>query len=150
MQSVRDQALLMAVVIGVALAALSLLITGNWWRAARGELPRNPHLGIRTPSTLRTEQSWRAGNRAALRVVPLIALLNVATCAAMVVAAGQGWRLVVVCSAGAGLVGFIGLAIAATVVAGRAARAADDGGPADRPSPSPSRPDVPGRRRRRN
>jgi uncharacterized membrane protein len=33
--------------------------------AAAGRLPRNPFVGIRIPSTLRSDEAWRSGHRAA-------------------------------------------------------------------------------------
>jgi SdpI/YfhL protein family len=99
----------------------------NWSRAASGKLQRNRNLGVRTPSTLRSEQSWMAGNRAALRLLPLYVFLNAATSAALVVIALQGWRLVVILAGSGGLVAFLGLCIYAAVIASRAARAVDDG-----------------------
>jgi SdpI/YfhL protein family len=124
--SIRFQALLLAGVFAVTLAAISATMIANWSRAARGELQRNPHLGVRTPSTLRSEQSWMAGNRAALRLVPLFVLFNAVTSAALVAIALNGWRLVVILTGSGGLVAFIGLCICAAVIASRAARAADD------------------------
>ncbi len=116
----------MAGLFGITLAALSVLMIVNWSRAARGGLARNPYLGVRTPSTLRSEQSWVAGNRAALRLAPLYLLFNVATCAVLVALALHGWRLVVIVAGSSGLVAVIALFIYTAVIASRAARAADD------------------------
>jgi hypothetical protein len=126
MDPVRAQALLMAGFFGITLAAISVMMVVNWSRAARGGLARNPYLGMRTPSTLRSEQSRVAGNRAAVRLAPLYLLFNAATCAALVAVALHGWRLVVIFAGSAGLVALIGLSIYTAVIAGRAARAADD------------------------
>ena len=126
MDPVRVQALVMAGFFGITLAAISVMMIVNWSRAARGGLTRNPYLGVRTPSTLRSEQSWVAGNRAAVRLAPLYLLLNAATCAALVAVALHGWRLVVIVAGGGGLVALIGLSICTAVIASRAARAADN------------------------
>jgi hypothetical protein len=67
-----------------------------------------------------------AGNRAALRLVPLFVVFNVATCAALVAIGLNGWRLLVILAGSGGLVVFIGLCIFAAIIASRAARAADD------------------------
>lgn len=126
MDPVRVQALWMAGLFGFTLAAISVLMIVNWSRAARGGLERNPYLGIRTPSTLRSEHSWVAGNRAAVRLAPLYLLFNAATCAALVAVALQGWRLVVIFTGSCGLAALIGLMICTAIIASRAARAADD------------------------
>jgi hypothetical protein len=126
MDPVHAQALLMAGLFGTTLAAISGMMIVNWSRAARGALTRNPYLGVRTPSTLRSEQSWVAGNRAAVRLAPLYLLSDVATCAAMVAAALHGRRLVVIFAGSGGLVVLIALVICTAVIASRAARAADD------------------------
>jgi hypothetical protein len=126
MDPVRVEALVIAGLVGVTPAAGSAMMIVNWSRAARGGLARNPHLGVRTPSTLRSEQSWVAGNRAAVRLAPLYLLLNVVTCAILVAVALRGWRLVVVVVASGGFVALIALAICTAVIASRAARAAYD------------------------
>ena len=126
MDPVRVQALFMAGCFGITLAAISVMMNVNWWRAARGRLARNPYLGVRTPSTLRSEQSWVAGNRAAVRLAPLYLLFNAATWAALVAVALRGWRLVVIFAGSGGLVALIALSICTAVIASRAARAADD------------------------
>jgi SdpI/YfhL protein family len=126
MDPVGVQALLMAGFVGVTLAAISVVMIVNWARAARGGLARNPYLGVRTPSTLRSEQSWVAGNRAAVRTAPLYLLFNAAMCAALVAAALQGWRLAVAFIGGGGLFVLIALTICTAVIASRAARAAED------------------------
>jgi hypothetical protein len=126
MDPVRVEALSMAGFFGLSLAALSAVMIGNWSRAARGELARNPHLGVRTPSTLRSEQAWVVGNRAAVRTAPLYLLFNLATCAVLVAIALQGWRFVVVLAGSGGLVAFLALSVCTAIIASRAARAADD------------------------
>jgi hypothetical protein len=125
MDPVRVEALWMAGFFGLSLAAISAVMIGNWSRAARGGLARNPHLGVRTPSTLRSEQSWVAGNRAAVRTAPLYLLFNLATCAVLVAVALQGWRFVVVLVGSGGLVTFLALSICTAVIASRAARAVE-------------------------
>ena len=122
----RFQALLTAGLFGIALATISVVMIVNWSRAARGELARNASLGVRTPSTLRSEQAWVAGNRAAARLAGLYLLFNVATSATLVAVALHGRRLVVIFVGSGGFVALIALSICAAVIASRAARAADD------------------------
>jgi SdpI/YhfL family protein len=88
-----------------ALILIGGLLIRNWSRAANGRLQRNPHFGIRTPSTMRSEDAWVAGNRAALRLVPLYRLAGVAGISCVTV--------------------FFVLTIFTAVVASRAARSAD-------------------------
>ncbi|MDT5310630.1 MAG: hypothetical protein QOE48_6351 [Mycobacterium sp.] len=126
MEPVRLQAMLMAGFFGIALAAICVMMIVNWSRAARGSLARNPYFGVRTPSTLRSEQSWVAGNRAAVRTAPLYLIYNAAMCAGLAAAALHGWRLVVAFIGSGGLFALIGLMICTAVIASRAARAADN------------------------
>jgi SdpI/YfhL protein family len=129
MNPAQLQALVMAGVIELILAAMSVLAVANWRRAAGDGLERNAYLGIRTPSTMHNEQSWIAGNSAATHTAPLYLLFNAATSAGFFAAAWHGWRLVVAFLGGAGLFAFIGLLIYSAVIATRAGMAA--GGPTD-------------------
>jgi uncharacterized membrane protein len=52
-------------------------------RAAKGRLRRNQWAGIRTPSTMESDQAWAAGHRAALRLTPWFLLTTVVGCAAL-------------------------------------------------------------------
>ncbi|MGH3958660.1 MAG: SdpI family protein [Mycobacterium sp.] len=101
-----------------------VLITVNW-RAANGRLQRNQWAGIRIPSTMRSDQAWVAGHRAALRLTPLyllvlaglltalfVAVLCVSTGVAMLVGIG-------------GLFVYVPVALYSAFVANRAAKAAD-------------------------
>src|SRR6201999_2776599 len=113
----QGQAVMMAGFIELSLAGMSVLAVSSWRRAARGGLARNAFLGVRTPSTMRNEQSWTAANRAAARTAPLYAFFNAAMSAALFAAAWRGWRLVVAFLGGAGLFAFIGLLIWTAVMA---------------------------------
>jgi hypothetical protein len=57
--------------IQILLTATIIVIS---WRAADGRLKRNQTTGIRIPSTMRSDQAWVAGHRAALRLTPLYLL----------------------------------------------------------------------------
>jgi hypothetical protein len=96
-------------------------------RAANGRLARNGWAGIRTPSTMRSDRAWMAGHRAALRLTPLYLLGTVIICVAMLWAALYASTTGVVMVIGAG--GFavlLALLIYASVIAGKAAKSADD------------------------
>ncbi len=52
----------------LAVAALMVLLSS---RAASGKLARNQWAGIRTPSTMRSDQAWVRGHAAAAKLSPL-------------------------------------------------------------------------------
>ena len=114
--------------------AISVMLVVNWWRAATGRLQRNLFLGVRTPATMRSEQSWVAGNRAALRLAPLYVLTTAPTCVALFAVALYGWRTIVVLLGIGGFAAVIVLSVYTAVIASRAANAAD-GQPDDRRGP---------------
>lgn len=141
MNSVVQQALIWAALIATTLAGMSALLMYSCWRASCGSLALaepNPMgwrgNGIKTPSTLRSEQAWLAGNHAATRTAPLYVLFNAAVAAALCAAAWHGWRLVVAFIGGGGFFAWIGLVIWTAVVAGRAARAVPDDRSSHRPA----------------
>lgn len=45
------------------LAGVALLVLG--WRGLRAKLPRNRHLGVRTPASMRSAEAFELANRAA-------------------------------------------------------------------------------------
>ena len=61
-----------------AFIVMTVVLIAVDWAAANGRLQRNQWTGIRTPSTMRTDQAWVAGHRAALRLTPLHLLTLVA------------------------------------------------------------------------
>lgn len=133
MDAVVWQALLWAAVIAATLAGISVLLMYSCWRASRGSVAlAEPNgygwrgHGIKTPSTLRSERAWLAGNHAAARTAPLYVLFNATVAAALFAAAWHGWRLVVAFIGGAGFFAWIGLVIWTSVLASRAARAVPD------------------------
>ena len=127
----RLEATLMAGFFAFAQIVISVGIIGNWSRAATGRLQRNPFLGVRTPSTMRSEQAWVADNRAALRLAPLYLLTTAATCVALFVVALYAWRTIVVLVGIGGFAAVLALSIYTAVIASRAARSVD-GRPEDR------------------
>jgi hypothetical protein len=108
------------------LAAVLMAVLGRL--AANGKLARNSFVGIRTPSTTKSDQAWIAGHRAALRTVPLFVFAAVALTAALFAAALWASIKVVI------LLGFVSfgvvlaLLIWAAIVASKAAKAADEHG----------------------
>jgi len=96
-------------------------------RAANGRIQRNQWVGIRTRSTMRTDQGWVAGHRAALRLVPLYLVTTVVVWVALVVAVIYATGNVV------HLVGFavfaviLALVFYSAFVANNAAKAAEGG-----------------------
>lgn len=104
---------------------ISVLLIGNWSAAANGHLQRNPYFGVRTPSTMRSEQAWTAGNRAALRLVPLYLLNGVANVVALLAAAMLTSTIIVVVTGIGCFTVFVALTLYTAVFASRAARSAD-------------------------
>ncbi len=95
-------------------------------RAANGRLERNGSVGIRTPSTMRSDRAWIAGHRAALRLAPLYVLVAVAVCVALL------WAVLYSSAPGALMLTGIGgnavlfaSIIFGAIMAGRAAKAVD-------------------------
>ncbi len=89
--------------------------------AAKERLPRNIFAGIRIPSTMRSDEAWRAGHRAAASALT-VAGAGPVVIAVIVGAKNPGREVQTVLSriATGWLLGWIGLA---TVQASRAARA---------------------------
>jgi hypothetical protein len=118
--------LVLAGFVAVTFVFLTALIIVIDWAAAKGRLRRNQFVGIRTPSTMRSDHAWIAGHRAALRLTPLHlvtgASLLIGVFSAQTVA---GLNLVGVC----GAIVVVVVALFTAVVAGRAAKATSE----DRP-----------------
>jgi uncharacterized membrane protein len=88
-----------------------------------GRLARNQWVGIRIPSTMRSDRAWVAGHRAALRLMPLHLLTGIALLVAVLCAPTVGTVHLVGIG---GAVVFVMVAVVTAVIAGRAAKAVDD------------------------
>ena len=113
----------MAVFMAVTFAFLAFVLIAVDWAAASGRLRRNQWVGIRTPSTMRGDQAWVAGHRAALRLMPLHLLTGIALVVAVLCAPTVG-TVHLVGIGGAAV--FVVVAAVTGIIAGRAAKAVDD------------------------
>jgi hypothetical protein len=121
----------MMVIAGTAallLGVVDAVIIVTTRRAASGRLPRNQWVGIRSPSTMRSEQAWVAGHQAAQRLIPVYLLITVAAWVGLGWAALYGSTPAAVINAALGsFVALIAAVIVAAVLAGKAAKSADGG-----------------------
>jgi hypothetical protein len=118
----ETERVVLASFIAITFAFLTALLIAIDWAAAKGRLRRNQFVGIRTPSTMRSDQAWIAGHRAALRLTPVhlvtgVSLLIGVFCARTV----AGLNIVGV----SGAIVFVVVALFTAVVAGRAAKAVE-------------------------
>ncbi len=107
-------------IVGMALGGIIVITVGRL--SAAGLLPRNMLAGIRIPSTLRSDETWRAGHEAAATALTVAGLGPIAAATVVgVTAPDEGTRKLISRISTAWLLGWVGLA---TVQASRAARAA--------------------------
>jgi uncharacterized membrane protein len=126
--SERSQALLLAGYWAFLPILITVVLIVLASRAANGRLARNQWVGIRTPSTMRSDQAWKAGHAAALRMAPLFVIVTVVICVALFAAALYASTTKVVVFIGFGsLAVLLVLLIYSALVASKAAKAADDG-----------------------
>jgi hypothetical protein len=115
--------LVLATFIAITFAFLTALLIAIDWAAAKGRLRRNQFVGIRTPSTMRSDRAWVAGHHAALRLTPVHLVTGVTLLIGVFSARTlAGLNLVGVCGATV----FVAVALFTAVVAGRAAKAAEE------------------------
>lgn len=128
---------LVALVVADLLAAVVLVWTTT--AAAAGRIRVNALVGIRTASTMASERAWRAGHRAAL---PLVRVLAAGFVLGAVVGAVLGLAGVVevgVWVALAPVVLLAALLVPLVLRSGAAAEAAHSAGAGDEPSPGHGR-----------
>ena len=119
----EPQRMAVAVFMAVTFAFLAFVLIAVDWAAASGRLRRNQWVGIRIPSTMRSDQAWVAGHRAALRLMPLHLLTGITLLVAVLCAPTVG-SVHLVGIGGAGV--FLLVALFTGVIAGRAAKAVND------------------------
>jgi hypothetical protein len=134
MENEGHEAMLLAAIFALVPIAMTILLVVVGARAANGRLQRNPWVGIRGPSTMRTDQAWMAGHRASLRLVPLYLFITIAVCAALFAAAYTSTPGVVMLIGLGGFGAVVALLVYTAFFAARAARAADDRSDDDRQS----------------
>jgi SdpI/YfhL protein family len=111
-----------AIVTGLAQFGVAGVVATTTARAASGTLRRNQWTGIRTPSTMRSDQAWMAGHHAAQRLTPLFFANAVAACALLALGVGLRWSMVLMTViAVSTFATLIAIAIYAAIAAGRAA-----------------------------
>lgn len=120
----------MALLSGPLLAFCSFIVYFVTRSAVEGGLGPNAVMGIRMPSTMTSQRAWVAGHKAALGPSRLICWLGVACAvpltASALLAQGEAphWVSLVLFALGYGVI-VLGGAIWCSVVAARAARAAE-------------------------
>lgn len=105
---------------------IAVLIIG--WRGLRATLPRNRFAGVRTPATMRSDETFRLGNRVAAPATLAggAVLMLVGFCLPLVGSTSSALLLLAI-----GIVGMVGLVLAGGVLGHRAAAAMPETAPGD-------------------
>jgi hypothetical protein len=118
----ESQRAIVATFMAVTFAFLSFVLVVVDWAAASGRLRRNQWMGIRIPSTMRSDRGWVAGHRAALGLMPLHLIVGVGLLVAVLFTPTlEGVHLVGIVGAGI----FLVVAAITAIVANRAAKAVE-------------------------
>jgi hypothetical protein len=126
LNGMESQRIVVATFMAVTFAFLAFVLVIVDWAAATGRLRRNQWVGIRIPSTMRSDQGWVAGHQAALRLMPLHLLVGVGLFITVLFAPTMDAVHIVGIG---GAVVFVLVAVITALVANRAAKAVDgDGG----------------------
>ena len=118
--------LFLAVFLAAGNILLAVVIITVNWRAANGRLERNQRTGIRTRSTMRSDQAWTIGHRAALRLTPLYLIVLAGTLVALFVAMLHASAKAINLAGIGGALAWVAVVALSGIVAGRAAKSADD------------------------
>ncbi|RRE00656.1 SdpI family protein [Mycobacteroides abscessus subsp. massiliense] len=115
----------------VALVFNIAFLLRTYRQAQRGEIPRNPRKGIRTPATMRSDAAWYEGQKVGTKIlvqtgVPLHTLGGVVMVAAMVYQKDTAlWPTVAIL--GLWVVGYVIIAVLAATKASAAANGVNGG-----------------------
>jgi len=117
-----SQRAVVATFMAVTFAFLSFVLVVVDWAAASGRLRRNQWMGIRIPSTMRSDRGWVAGHHAALGLMPLHLMVGVGLLVAVLFTPTmEGVHIVGIVGAGI----FLVVAAITGLVAHRAAKAVE-------------------------
>ncbi|MCX2715652.1 SdpI family protein [Mycolicibacterium sp. J2] len=127
MDAQRSMAAIVAGMFIVTFVVLVVVMAAVASRASTGALARNQWAGIRSPSTMRSDQAWVAAHRAATRLTPLYVLWAAVADAALVLAILRAWSIgAVIAIAVAAFAVFFVVAMCTAALASRAAKAVDN------------------------
>jgi hypothetical protein len=127
MGSERIQLIVSAAMAAIAPIVICVMLITLCSRAANGRLPRNQWAGIRTPATMRSDQSWMAGHRAALRLTPVYLLTTAIALGALLWAGLYASTNAVVMVTGLGAVAvLVALLMYTAIIANKAAKSVGD------------------------
>lgn len=113
-----DEDLVARLVVSVVMLAAGVLLVWMARAAASGRLRRNQLAGIRTRSTMASDEAWRAAHVRARRPTTLAGVVSMASAALALLPVGMP---VVAAGALSGCLAMLGLVLYGAIVGGRAA-----------------------------